>query len=122
MKKSELYQKIVEKVCEVCEINYDHLIRGCRLQAVVDARILSVQYLRRAGLSNDDIALITLKAIGNDEHIHLEQIKKKARGIDKEFRSYSDRCLQSLSFRMMSVEIRNFFTQIMSEIDDMEMQ
>lgn len=61
MKKSEVFDEMLEKVCEVCEVTAEHILNDSRIPAVVDARILLVQYLERAGLSNDDVALIVLK-------------------------------------------------------------
>lgn len=51
MKKSEVYSDVVDIVCDICEIRRSTLISGSRMQAVVDARILCVQYLRRVGMN-----------------------------------------------------------------------
>lgn len=105
-----MFHILVDKVCEICEVRKDKLIGGSRLQAVVDARILAVQYLRRIGLSSDEIALITLRANADDMEYYppLHDIKKKAKAIDKMFGSYSSRCLQSYAFCLMSAEIKQF--------------
>lgn len=55
MKKSELFTAILDEVAEVCELRKEAILAGSKLQSVVDARILAVQYMRRHGLSSDDI-------------------------------------------------------------------
>lgn len=111
MKKSEMFDLLAEKVCEVCQVKLDNILNGCKLQSVVDARMLLVQYARRAGLSSDDIALIVLRKLQKDDTYcpSLEVIKNKAKGIDRMFNLYATRCLQSCMFGLMSVEIRNYF-------------
>lgn len=110
MKKSEIFHGILDKVCEVCEVRKDCVINGSKIQAVVDARILTVQYLRRIGLSSDDIALIVMREINGDPKYcpPLAQLKMKAKAIDKTFNSYSARCLQSYAFCLMSKDITDF--------------
>lgn len=66
MKKSEIFDRLLDKVCEVCEVRLGNIINGSKLQAVVDARMLAVQYLRRIGLTNDDIALIVMRKAKGD--------------------------------------------------------
>ena len=118
MRKSEMFGQIVDKVCEVCEVSRDLLIGGSRLQAVVDARILAVQYLRRTGLSNDDISLLVLREKAGDNTIHpaVEILRKKSKGIQKEFLSYTERCLQSYAFCLMSEDIKKFCRETYSEL------
>lgn len=110
MKKSEMFNILVSKVCEICEVSRTHLIGGSRLQSVVDARLLAVQYLRRIGLSSDEIALIAMRenADNPDYCPPLEEIKKKAKAVNKIFNSYSERCLQSYSFCLMSMDVKEF--------------
>lgn len=105
-----MFNALVDKVCEVCEIRKDLLINGSKLQSVVDGRILLVQYLRRIGLSSDDIALLTLREAAGDYELcpSIQDLKKKSRVISRIFNSYSERCLQSYSFSLMSVEISKF--------------
>ena len=110
MKKSEIFDILVNKVCEVCEVRMDTLINGSRLQSVVDARVLSVQYLRRIGLTNDDIALIVMRKIKGDMTWcpPIPEVKAKAKGVQRMFDSYSQRCLDSYAFCIMSSEIKDF--------------
>lgn len=110
MKKSEIFNTLIDKVCEVCEVRRDFVVEGRKLQAVVDARILAVQYLRRIGLSSDDIALIVLRESARDLSLcpPLGELKKKAKHIDKLFNAYSARCLNSYAFCLMSREICEF--------------
>lgn len=100
-----MFDAIIAKVSEVCEVDADDIIEGCKLQSVVDARVLAVQYMRRAGLSSDDIAFIVLRKLGK-ENITVDDIKSKAKGVDKMFSSYSDRCLQSYAFCLMSTDVK----------------
>lgn len=118
MKKSEIFDLVLGKVCEVAEVRTDSVLSPCRLQAVVDARVLAVQYLRRIGLTNDDIALIVLRKRAGDMTLcpPMDEIKAKAKGIDKMFSSYSERCLQSYAFCLMSVEIKRFCRETYGEL------
>lgn len=106
MKRSEIFDTVIGKVAEVCEVNVDDIISGSKIQSVVDARVITVQYLRRAGLSNDDIAEIVLKKLGITPTV--DAVKRKAKGVDKMFCSYSNRCLQSFAFCLMSKDIKAF--------------
>ena len=110
MKKSEIFDVLVKKVCEVCEVRYEMVITGSKLQSVVDARVLSVQYLRRIGLTNDDIALIVMRKLKGDMTWcpPLHDVKAKAKGVQRMFDSYSQRCLDSYAFCIMSSEIKDF--------------
>lgn len=105
-----MFHILVDKVCEVCEVQRSSVINGSKLQAVVDARILAVQYLRRIGLTSDDISLIVLREMsGNPLYLPtLQDLKKKAKSVDKMFNSYSARCLESYAFCIMSKEIKEF--------------
>lgn len=105
-----MFDILMNKVCETCEVHSDLLINGSKLQAIVDARLLLVQYLRRVGLSSDDIALIVLRKRADDIGLMppLSDIKMKAKNIDRLFSMYSDRCMQSYAFCLMSTEIRDF--------------
>lgn len=107
MKKSELFVMLALKVCEICEVDYQLLIDGSKLQSVVDARMLCVQYLRRIGLSNDDIAAIAYR-LKHGSSPDEETIKRKAKGIDKMFMRYSDRCMQSYAFCLLSKTIKDW--------------
>lgn len=106
MKKSEMFDIILDEVSEVCEVSKESIIKGVKIQAVVDARMLCVQYLKRIGLSSDDIALITLRRQGKDPT--LEEIRSKAKSVDKQFDTYSQRCVESYSFCLMSRDISLF--------------
>lgn len=110
MKKSEMYNLVMDKVCEICEVRRDTVINGRKMQAVVDARILIVQYLKRIGLSSDDIALMVLRELAGDPSLcpPLSELKKKAKAVDKMFNFYSSRCLESYSFCLMSVDIKGW--------------
>lgn len=106
MKKSEMFSVLIDKVCEVCEVQREDIINGCKIQSVVDARVLLVQYLRRTGLSSDEIAEIVLRNRGQSPTV--QEVKKKAKGIDKLYYSYLDRVEQSFAFGLMAVEIKRF--------------
>lgn len=118
MKKSEIFDILVKKVCEVCEVRYEMVITGSKLQSVVDARVLSVQYLRRIGLTNDDIALIVMRKLKGDMTWcpPLHDVKAKAKGVQKMFDSYSQRCLESYAFCIMSSEIKDFCREQYSDM------
>ena len=108
MKKSEICDLVLAKVSEVCEVNKESIIQGVKLQSVVDARVLAVQYLRRIGLSADDIAHHLLMRQNLGQEPTLAEIKKKRKGIEKAFDMYSRRCLDSYAFCLMSQEIKEY--------------
>lgn len=111
MKPSEIFDILANKVSEVCEVRKEDIINCSKVQSVVNARVLLVQYLRRVGLSNDDIAKIVLVMINKDKVDYYpsdEEIKRKAKGVDKMFSSYSQHCLESYAFCLMSKEIKEF--------------
>lgn len=113
MKKSEMFDLMMDEVCQVCEVRKEDVISGRKLQAVVEARVLAVQYLRRIGFSNDDIATIILRKKMSDPYYYpeIEEIKSKAKGIEKMFSSYSEHCLQSKAFCILSQDIKEFCTK-----------
>lgn len=109
MRKTEMFEILLAKVCELCDVRSSDVLNYCKIQSVVDARLLLVQYLRRIGLSNDDIALIFIRAAkGKDYYPGIDEWKRKAKGIDKMFNSYSSRCLQSYAFCIISKDIKEF--------------
>lgn len=103
MKKSEIFWAIIRKVVEVCEVREVDILNGMKAQAVVDARSLVVQYCRRVGLANEDIAYYVLQWQGAD--ISYGAIRRKGKMVDNLFRGYGDRCIQSRAFCLMSKEI-----------------
>lgn len=118
MKKSEIFDELVEKICEICEVRKEVLLSGRKLQSVVDARILCVQYLRRIGFSSDDIAIIFIRKQVCDMGYcpPIRELKSKAKNIDRLFALYSDRCLQSYLFCLISVEIRDYCREKYAEL------
>lgn len=107
MKKSELFDILMNKVCEVCEVRYLDIVQGRRMQSVVDARMLLVQYLRRGGLSNDDIALIFICKVAQDCP-SIDAVKRKAKNIDRLYLGYRMRIKESRIFALMSDELDKF--------------
>lgn len=94
MKKSEYFNIILDAVCEECEISRATVIKGTRLQSVVDARILAIQAMRRVGMTNEDIALcVHRERIGDkDAILEVPELKSRARGLQKSFVAYTERC------------------------------
>lgn len=110
MKKSEMFNTILNQVCELCEVDAQGVITGCKQQSYVDARMLCVQYLRRLGLTSDEIAIIVIRLLMGDMNYKPtnEEIRSKSRGVEKMFNSYSTRCLQSRAFVLMSTDLKKF--------------
>lgn len=110
MKKSEMFNTILDQVCDLCEVDREGVITGCKQQSYVDARLLCVQYLRRLGLTSDEIATVVLRLLKGDMGYHptQEEIRSKSRGVEKMFNSYSTRCLQSRAFVLMSTSLKKF--------------
>lgn len=98
----------MNKVCEVCEVCSADIINGRRTQDVVDARMLLVQYLRKGGLSNDDIAAIFIRKVTGNRLPPLDAVKRKAKNIDRLYNEYYYRKNESRIFSMMSDEINEF--------------
>lgn len=113
MRKSDMFDAVLTKVCEVCEVLPEEVLNCCKRPNVVDARVLTVQYTKRLGLTSKEIAAIVLKKLNFDTNYHppLEDIDRKARGVDKMFGSYTNRCFNSKAFRLMSMEIKEFVNQ-----------
>lgn len=119
MKKSEIFDLILAKACEICEVLPEVVLKGSRLQAVVDARYLAVQYMRRAGLSNNDIALIIHRKDCNDPFAcpPMNELRLKAKSIQRMFDSYSQRCFDSKAFRLMSISLRNWCLDTLDSLE-----
>lgn len=118
MRRSEIYNELVDKVCEICEVRRALVIGERKLQAVVDARMLVVQYLRRIGLSNDDIALLMMREQAGDVKFFppIDEVRKKARTVARIFNSYSERCMQSYAFCLASREVQLYCRQRYKDI------
>lgn len=110
MVKTEMFNAVLTKCCEECDALPEEVLTCCRRPNVVDARVLTVQYTKRLGLTNKDIAAIVLKKLNGDDNYRppLGEIDNKARGVEKMFASYTVRCFNSKAFRMSSVKIKNF--------------
>lgn len=110
MKKSEMFNTILRQVCELCEVDAEGVVNGCKQQSYVDARMLCVQYLRRLGLTSDEIAIIVIRILKGDMSYkpNQEEVRSKSRGVEKMFNSYSTRCLQSRAFVLMSTDLKKF--------------
>lgn len=115
MKKSDIFNLLIQKVCEICEVAEEQMFSSTKLQTVVDARILAVQYLRRTGLSNDEIAYQVEVNRGNDPS-SVDLIKRRAKSMQRLFDSYSQRCLESYAFCLMSKDIKDFCHERYSEL------
>ena len=113
MKKSDIFNMVLDKVVEVCEVRKESILNRLKVNSVVDARILLVYILRRLGLTNDDIALVILRTtLGRVPD--LEEIKIKAKNVNKLFMMYSDR-YQSFAFRQMAKELCEYAKGIESD-------
>ena len=107
MTKKDIFDRIIDVVCECSCVDRARLISGDKERDVVDARVLAVQYLWRAGFSYDEIAVFVederhpeIKHISADE-----SVKKRAKNFDKIRRAYNDRCYQSISFCIISKHV-----------------
>lgn len=113
MKKSEIFKIILEEVSEICEVRTETILGPSKYTSVVDSRILTVQYARRLGLTNEDIALYVLRMNAGDMKYNPteKELRTKAKTVDNIFRSYSDRCLQSRAFVLMSCDMNKFIKE-----------
>lgn len=108
MRKSEIYDYVVNDVCEICEVSRDSLLSESRLQPLVDARILVVQYLRRLGFGFDEITLniIRERVDTPDYKPPIIEIRKKSKNLRRQFCCYTLRCLDSKMFQRLSRELK----------------
>lgn len=64
MRKAEIIRLIREKATEICDTTTERVVGGgTHGNSEVEARVLTVQYARRQGISNEDIALAWLRDI-----------------------------------------------------------
>lgn len=110
MNKLDIFNTIVDKVCEVTVIRRETLMGGVKLRPVVEARVLACQYLWRAGFSSDEIALFVIREQMGDPLAcpDISVVKSKAKGIDKSICTYTYYCKESYAFSIMSSEISKF--------------
>lgn len=118
MKKSEVFDIILDKVSEVCEVDENAIIHCEKLQPVVDARILVVHYLRKLGFTNDDVALCVLRKLeGDNKYLPpIEIIRKKAKGVSKMFYAFHARWDGSRMFQHYTIQCCKFFKPFSEEL------
>ena len=90
-----------------------------KVQAIVDARILGVQYLRRTGMSFEEIALYVLRESAGDAELcpPIAEVRCKAKGIRRLFGSYTFRCYESKMFQMLSRTILNDLKDLYEDVN-----
>lgn len=105
-----MFNDILVQVCDLCEVDAEGVLNGCKQQSYVDARMLCVQYLRRLGMTSDEIAIIVIRMLRNDMTYKpaADEVRGKSRGVEKMFNSYSNRCLQSRAFVLMSTALKKY--------------
>lgn len=120
MKKSEVFDIILDKVSDICEVNSDAIINCDKLQSVVDARILVVHYLRKLGFSNDDVALCVLRKLKGDNHYFppTDIIRSKAKGVSKMFYAFPIRWETSKMFQHCTIQCCKFFNPFAEELTE----
>lgn len=120
MKPSEIFDTLVNRVCEEFEIRYESVLNDAKIQTVVEARILCVYFLRKIGFSNDDIALVVLRKQRGDMNYYptMEEIKQKAKSVDKMWKAYWDKHdnLTCWKFNLVEKDIRIFCRQKYNEL------
>lgn len=110
MNKFEIFDTLVDEVCKECFVKKEDILFDAKDKDTVEARILVVQYLRRIGFSNREIAAIVLKKQSGDDMYtpDKEEIRKKTKSVDKMVKAYSDKCFNNASFCFMSEDIAKF--------------
>lgn len=121
MKPTECFDILADKVSEICEVRKEDIINCCKSQNAINGRVLLVQYLRRLGFSNQDIARIVL--IKSKKFLNItpseKDIKKKAKCVNSIFSSYSQYCLDSKLFVSMSRDVHSFCQNLEKEMLEM---
>lgn len=122
MKRSEIFDLILAKTCEICEVSEEVVLKGGRIPAVVDARCLAIQYMRRVGLSNKDIALLVYRReCGRPlDCPPMEKLDSKAKNYQRIFNGYSQRCFESKAFRLMSIELNRWCKEKFEALEERE--
>lgn len=117
MRKTEIIRLIREKATEICDTTTERVVGGTHGNSEVEARILTIQYARRQGISNEDIALAWLRDSAGDQSLYpsKEALRNKAKTIRCLFNSYSEHCLQSKAFRYLSQEMKKFCEETFKE-------
>lgn len=118
MKKSEVFNIILDKVSDVCEVDGDAIIHCEKIQPVVDARILVVHYLRKLGFSNDDVALCVLRRLKDDNNYFppTAVIRLKAKGVSKMHYAFAARWASSKMFQHQTIICCKFFNDFENEL------
>lgn len=118
MKKSEVFDIIIDKVSDICEVDCNSIINCDKIQSVVDARILVVHYLRKLGFTNDDVALCVLRKLNGDNNYlpSTDIIRKKAKGVAKMFYAFPARWDGSKMFQHYTIMCCKFFNDFSKEL------
>lgn len=105
----EMFLVILNYVCQVCRVNAVDIVEYIKCQPVTDARSILVYYLYRAGYSNKDIATMFLCYGKEDSYIpSVEEVNKKAKGLDKMRYAFADKIGQNYIFSLMAQDVLNF--------------
>ncbi len=97
---------MLNKAAELCECPVSWILEDSKINAAIDARYLVVQYMRRLGYSNDDVALAVYLARGQE--LEPKEIRSKAKYVCKIFRDYSERCNNNKQFIKTSQQMAEY--------------
>ena len=97
---------LLNKAAELCECPVSWILEDSKINAAIDAKYLVVQYMRRLGYSNDDVALAVCLARGKEPEPN--EIRAKAKYVCKIFRDYSERCNNNRQFVSVSEQMSEF--------------
>lgn len=120
MKKSDIFDRVVDIVADECEVARRLIINDRRIHAVVEARCMCVYILKQVGFTSKDVALIVIRLqdkgmIDPGYCPSAERLSSKARTIDELYSSFFERYARSYSFRLMYADIKK---AILSEYKD----
>lgn len=107
MKRSEMFNILLDKVCDICEVEKADVMGRDRSQEVVDARILLYQYLCRIGFTPREIAVVEIRLYGTAGPTE-KDAKSRAKTIDRLACNYFKRCNESFAFGLLAIDIKNF--------------
>lgn len=112
MKKSEIFNLILDITSDVCEVKRTSILcSDCRLQPVVDARCIALHFLHKVGLSDDDIAFLSLRESTGIEWPDWKDISNKGRSYESLRKTYDDK-MSSFAFREMVKSMKGKYKEI----------
>lgn len=110
MDKYDAFDLVLDKAADVCHVRKEDIINGSTLHCVYEARVLVVQFLRRYGLTYDDISTIVLRRLNPDPDYFptIKEVRTKSKSISRLWSRYNDCCMNSKIFVAIATDINDY--------------